>query len=219
MGRVQIIPKEQAFILEKIAQEPRIYKEFYFTGGTALNTVYLKHRESVDLDLFSSKKFDNQALREVIKKIAKENSLKIQEQFTDPVYMYFLVFPNGKKIKVDFSYYPYRRFSNPTFYLQNIETDGLFDIAINKLLTVIQRHQVKDYVDLFYLMPEFGFWDLKEGVEKKFGIKIDLFLIASDFLAVEDFTFLPKMVKPLTLDDLKTFFREQAKKLARTVVE
>lgn len=39
-----------------------------------------------------------------------------------------------------------------------------------------------------------------------------------EFLKIEDFTLLPKMIKPLTLDQLKSFFRVLAKKLGKKVV-
>ncbi len=74
---------------------------------------------------------------------------------------------------------------------------------------------MKDYVDLYFLLPEFGFWDLRMGVERKFNMDLESWMISSDFLAVEDFTFLPKMVIPLSLDNLKSFYREEARKLAK----
>lgn len=33
----------------------------------------------------------------------------------------------------------------------------------------------------------------------------------------EDFDYLPKMIKPLSLDELKTFFRQKAKEIGRKI--
>ncbi len=44
-------------------------------------------------------------------------------------------------------------------------------------------------------------------------------LLAEDFLKIEDFEALPRMTKPLDLDQLKTFFREKAKELGKRAVE
>ena len=38
-------------------------------------------------------------------------------------------------------------------------------------------------------------------------------------MKVEDFDYLLKMLKPLTLPELKDFFRQKAKELAKRVVE
>lgn len=83
---------------------------------------------------------------------------------------------------------------------------------------VSQRSEVKDFADLYYLLQEFSIWDLIEGVRKKFSTKIDPFILASGFLGVEDFEFMPKMLKPLTLEELRKFYRARAKKLGKKVV-
>ena len=43
--------------------------------------------------------------------------------------------------------------------------------------------------------------------------------VAEDFTKVEDFDVMPRMIKPLTLDELKAFFREKAKEVGRRVTE
>ena len=49
----------QKFIFDEFSQNPKLNKQFYFTGGTALSAIYLHHRESEDLDFFSESDFDN----------------------------------------------------------------------------------------------------------------------------------------------------------------
>lgn len=53
-----------------------------------------------------------------------------------------------------------------------------------------------------------------EGVKVKFNVKIDPFLLATDLLKVEDFDYLPKMIKPLDIEALKLFFRQKAKEIS-----
>ena len=111
-------------------------------------------------------------------------------------------------------------FIQKNFYLkEGVWVDSLFDIAINKLITIIQRTDIKDFVDFYFLEPKFGVWDLIEGVGVKFHQKIEPYLLASDFLKVEDFEFLPKVVRPLSLEELKVFFRKLAKKVGMRAVE
>ncbi len=119
---------------------------------------------------------------------------------------------------MDFSYFPHKRLENGGMHRQ-LSVDGLLDIAVNKILAITQRIEVKDFVDLYFLLQKFSVWDLREGVRIKFQRDLEPMLLGADLLSVEDFTFLPKMHLPLTLDELKAFFREEAKKLGRDVVE
>jgi hypothetical protein len=50
-------------------------------------------------------------------------------------------------------------------------------------------------------------------------VKLEPFIIASDFFKIEGFDSLPRMIKPLSLEELQAFFRETAKDLARKSVE
>src|SRR3989338_7253647 len=193
MGKIQLLTKEQQIILDEVSQNDFLRSRYYFTGGTALSAVYLQHRYSEDIDLFSQEKLDNQDI-------------------------FNLTFKNGVDLKVDFACYPYKRLGKG-ITLDGVETDSLLDIAVNKLLTVSQRTEVKDFVDLYFLLQEFTIWDLMEGVRAKFKIKTDPFLVAIDFLKVEDFEYLPKMIKDLDLETLKSFFRQKAKELSKRSVE
>lgn len=65
----------------------------------------------------------------------------------------------------------------------------------------------------------FTIWDLLYAVKAKHNMETDIILVGADFLKVENFDFLPKMLKPLTLEELKSFFRQKAKEIARRSVE
>ena len=58
-----------------------------------------------------------------------------------------------------------------------------------------------------------------EGVRVKFLMELDPYAITADYLKVKDFEDLPKMIKKLTLDELKSFFVNQAKKLGKSVTK
>ena len=58
-----------------------------------------------------------------------------------------------------------------------------------------------------------------DGVKVKFGFKTDPVFVASDFLKVDGFEFMPEMIKPLTLKELKEFFKEKAKQISKLAVE
>ena len=98
-----------------------------------------------------------------------------------------------------------------------MEVDSLFDIAVNKLQTIHQRNDVKDFVDLYYLLDKFTIWDLIEGVRVKFRMELDPYTVAADYLKVKNFENLPNMIKKLTLGELKSFFVDRAKELGKSV--
>lgn len=214
MGEDSILTEEQKLIFDEV-RNSFLRSSFYFTGGTALSEVYLKHRESLDLDFFSEKPFDPQSVFTLISSWSKKHNFSFESQYVDPTHIYILTFGNKRELKVDFAYYPYKRLQETSRY-QGMEVESPLDIAVNKLLLISsQRVEVKDFVDLFFLLKKFSIWDLIEGVKIKFNTRIDPFLLASDFTAVEDFEFLPKMIKPLTAAQLKTFFKQEAKKLGK----
>lgn len=218
MGEIQIFTKEQKIILDVVKQNDFLRSNFYFTGGTALSALYLFHRYSEDLDFFSQEKFDNQVLLTLMEEWGKKHGFSLKSRFIEVVYIFDLAFKSKANLKVDFSYYPYKRLEKGKV-VDNLESDSLLDIAVNKILTVSSRTEVKDFVDLYFLLQKFHVWDLITGVRIKFHREIEPLLLGSDFLKVEDFDFLPKMILPLTLKDLKTFFREKAKEVGVKSIE
>lgn len=208
----------QKLIFDEFSKDKSLGKQFYFTGGTALSAFYLHHRESEDLDFFSESDLVNQLTDQFINQISK--AIDTEPRFTqiENTRMYELLKDGKLQIKIDFNYYPYQRLKKGITF-QSVEIDSLFDIATNKLQTIISRTQVKDFVDLFFLLKEFTFWDLVHAVKQKFNLDEDLVLLGSNFLKVEQFDVLPKMLIPLTLKELQDFFKEQAKKIANRVIE
>ena len=217
MEKVTFTPLQKQ-IFDKVSKDPVLSKQFYFTGGTALSAFYLHHRESEDLDFFSETDFEDARIEELMKNLSM--SFKTIYRFTKKGGVRIFEFVKNDKllIKIDFNYYPYKRVEKGKKY-QGIAIDSLRDIATNKLLTTNQRTDIKDFVDLYFLLKDFTIWDLIYGVEEKFRMELDMVLIASDFTKVEEFDFLPKMLIPLTLTGLKAFFKQKAIELAKRVVE
>ncbi len=212
MGQVTIITPEQKLLLEEFRNDPYLPLHFYFTGGTALSLYYLQHRESIDLDFFSTQPFDPQNITEKVTAWSSKYNFSISYVPIEKTHIFNLTLPNGKAVKVDFAYYPYKQVEKGKV-IDGVTVDSLADIAINKLLTVEQRLEVKDFVDLYYLLQKFTIGDLLAGVKVKFHLEIDPFVLASDFLKVEGFDFLPNMIKPLTLDQLQAYFTKRAKEV------
>lgn len=219
MGEMPIFTPEQKLVFDQVRESDFLRKNFYFTGGTALSVFYLQHRYSEDLDFFSENEFSYEEILSQVQKWAQKLNFSFKAESKEVVKMFFLDFENGVNLKIDFGYYPYKRVEKGLID-DGLEIDSLLDIAINKLSTVNQRSSAKDFVDLYYLLQKFTLWDLIEGVKIKFRMELDPWLLVSDLEYVAwGLETLPKMIKPLTLDELKTFFREKAKELGKRAVE
>lgn len=217
MGKIQILTKGQRVILAEVKKEP-FFERFYFTGGTALSAFYLHHRYSEDLDFFTEKEIDTQDVFDLVDSWSKKHSFTFTSEFHQVVYIFMLTFKSKEILKVDFGRYPHKRIGQNNI-IDGLKIDSLADIAVNKLLTVTQRSTVKDFVDLYFLLEKFTLWDLIQGVRIKFRMELESYILASHFLKVEDFDYLPRMIKPLTIEELKSFFREKAKELGKKSIE
>jgi len=194
MGEMHLFTPEQKLILDQIKKSEFLRSNFYFTGGTALSYFYLQHRYSEDMDFFSEKEFDQEKVLSTVRQWANKNNFTFGRQLKEVVQIFDLQFTNGKRLKIDFGYYPYRRVEKGLVH-EGVEIDSLIDIAINKLSSVNQRSQVKDFVDLYFLLKKFTIWDLIEGVRIKFRMELEPWI------------------------ELKNFFRQKAKELGRKAVK
>lgn len=218
MGKITVITPKQQLLLDEFKKDSYLRDHFYFSGGTALSLYYLQHRKSVDLDFFSEEKIDPQEVLGRVTSWAEKHKAAVEYVPIEQTHTFNVIFPNKQAVKVDFSFYPYKRVGESK-KIDSIMVDSLVDIAVNKLLIAEQRTQVKDFVDLYFLLEQFTVWDLIEGVRMKFRVDLDPFVIGSDFFKIEDFDYLPKMIKPLTLDKLKSFFRQKAKEIGAKSTE
>ncbi len=212
MGKISILTKEQKILLDIITHNNYLSSNYYFTGGTALSEYYLHHRYSDDLDFFSRDDIDQQVILGLMTKWGEQCGFRFESRFVEVVYRFKLTFKSGSNYMVDFGHYAYNQIelSKKKYGLMSI--DSLRDIASNKLFTINQRTDAKDFIDLYFLLHDhYTLWDLIYSAEKKFKhAGFDILLLAQDLLKVEDFTSLPRMIKPLTLLQLKRFFRKEA---------
>lgn len=214
---MNLTPK-QKIIFNEVKKSDFLKENFYFTGGTALSAVYLDHRLSEDLDFFSENKFDILPISTLINEWKTKYKFEVTPEDKEVVKIFNLEFPDGEKLKVDFGYYPYKRLKSGIF-IEEFNVDDMLDIAVNKLQTIRQRTEIKDFVDLYFLLKKFTLWDLMEGTKIKFRMEIEPYLVGVDFMKVERFENLPKMIKPLSLKRLKTFYMDLAKKLGIKAVK
>lgn len=220
MAKQEILIVPQKKFLDFAARTEYIYKNFYFTGGTALSAFYLQHRLSEDLDFFTEKKEVNlQVITRILGKFAKETRLvKIEQRSIFGIHNFFLHFPDKEILKVDFSYYPFPRILKGLVF-GNIIIDSEYDIAVNKVHTIAMQPRARDFIDIYFLVKEKGyaFRDLIMQAKAKFDWHIDPLQLGSQLLTAKEVKDFPKMLKKISHQQWQDFFVQEAKGLDREI--
>ncbi|MEK7123769.1 MAG: hypothetical protein AAB851_02650, partial [Patescibacteria group bacterium] len=72
---------------------------------------------------------------------------------------------------------------------------------------------------LFFLLKKFKLKDIRRDVEKKFGVNVGDVFLGGELAKVRRVEVLPKMLKKITVEELKIFFAKQAKELGSKFLE
>ena len=134
----QKILKEETFHLLKELMNDDYLQGFNLVGGTALS-LYLGHRQSIDLDLFSKKEFDVASLRRHL--VGKYN---FKERYTEKQTLKGDI--NG--VFIDCIRYDYPHIS-PISMLDNIRITSIPDLLAMKIAAITDSgEREKDFVDV-----------------------------------------------------------------------
>jgi len=207
----EVLTVTQKKAIAFVAKEVKLSR-FYLTGGTALSAYYLRHRISEDLDFFVFKEPDKlflHAFADQLKNALKASAFRFERLYDRNQFFFQL---GDGELKIEFTKYPFRQLEQPIMH-NGIRVDSLRDISANKMMAMLDRFDPKDFVDLYFLLRKFQLKDIRKDVEKKFEMGTDNIFLGGELMKARRIEALPKMLKPLILKDLKTFFAEQAKQL------
>jgi len=210
------VTQQKAFDI--IALNSTIKTNFYFTGGTALSIFYLQHRISEDLDFFTESNISVDFTNPLMTLVAEKLRLSVRFTQIENLLVYELTNSRTLQLKVDFAEYPYNRLEKGLMH-KGVIVDSLLDIGANKIAAINNRNEIKDFVDLYFILKHYTLWDLLRAYEHKFGVELDLVLLASNLLQVDTFDYLPKMIKKVTLIELKQYFLELTNRLGKRIAE
>ncbi len=211
---MQILLPLQRNLLAAIGRSP-LRDDFFLTGGTALAAFYLQHRYSLDFDFFTANPAALAQVPAVMQQIA--TSLGAEVTFTRTISSFLECFvhaPNGERIEFDFAQdSPYRL--EPTRYCAElgIQVDSPTDIACNKLAALFDRAEPKDFVDVYFVTREIMPLEQLVALTRQKHLGIDDYWLAVALARVEQVELLPRMIKPVSLPELKAFFLERTKEL------
>ena len=204
----------QRRLLREIGQSS-LRDEFFLTGGTALAALYLHHRYSVDLDLFTENPTGVAQVPPAMQEIASRLGLEITFTRTLGTFLEaFVASPDGERVEFDFAQdSPYRL--EPTRLDPELDlwVDNPTDIACNKLSALFDRAEPKDFVDVFFVAQEILPFDRLVALARRKHVGMDDYWLAMALAQVEQVEVLPRMVKPLAVNELKVFFMARAKEL------
>ncbi len=147
-------------ILKQLLAIPEL-NDFHLVGGTALSLLF-GHRISVDLDLFSFKKFDNLTIIEALKREFKENFI------TEDKPSHFGIFGFVKDVKVDIVRFPHPLIK-PTIAIDGIRMFSTEDIIAMKVQAVLGRGKKKDFWDIAELLQHFSVQNFIEYHKQKYA--------------------------------------------------
>lgn len=211
---MEILTEGQRAIIRLIGRSP-LRPEFFLTGGTALSAFYLEHRYSDDLDFFTESPLAVQRVPPVMEKLAADLGAAVQfRRMTGSFLECFLTFPSGELVEMDFAQdAPFRFGPRRLVEELGVEVDNLVDIATNKLSAFYDRSEPKDFVDVYVLHREvMPFSELVEKAGQK-HLGLDLYWLAQACARVREVRLLPRLIKPVALEELRAFFEDQARRL------
>jgi len=151
-----ILDKKRIGLLKKLGFIEKY--GFYLAGGTAL-ALRIGHRDSLDFDFYTEKKFDSQKLREEFDKRFE----KVQEIYIAEGTLALEV--DG--IGVSFFKYPYPLI-RPLEKMESIYLASKEDIAAMKIIAISQRGKRRDFIDIYFLLTEFGLKKIIEFIKEKY---------------------------------------------------
>lgn len=144
-------------LIKSLQDKPYLHG-FYLVGGTAL-ALYLEHRKSVDIDLFSNSDFDASGLLE-----------QIHQDFS---YQLFLTASNTLRgyigdVNVDILAHRYSIIAEPQilYGVRLLSLPDLIAMKLNAIATSGQRS--KDFIDIYYLLKHFELGKMLEFYKKKY---------------------------------------------------
>lgn len=218
MGKSILTPR-QSQVVGLAKQSDEITRWYYFTGGTALSECYLHHRLSEDLDFFTRGQVNKPKIDHFIDDIRPQIGYVDKKMLEiSGLYVCTLFFADGTKLKIDFNEYDFAQVEQGVKW-GGLWVDSLFDIAINKLYTILSRSRARDFVDLYFCLDAVG-CDLDmifSRIPDKFPVSYEEISIGDHLVAVADVTDYPTMLVPFDRQKMIDFYLAEAKKLEKKI--
>jgi hypothetical protein len=153
----ETVTEEMWELLQRLMKDEKL-KDFNLVGGTALSLM-IGHRLSIDLDLFTTKDFDEQA---ILTHLGNKHSVKIRQILENTMLL------DIGSVKVDILAHKYP-WQEPVQNEEGIRLVSLYDIGAMKLDAIFQNGtRIKDFVDMYFLLEHHPFKTYLEAYQNKY---------------------------------------------------
>jgi len=180
-------------------------KNFSLVGGTAL-ALKFGHRKSIDLDLFSNEKINQQTIIIALKKNFK------QDFYYEPSKITFAVFCKIQNIKVDIVYYPHPVLKKPKL-IENLKLYSNQDIAAMKVNAILGRGAKKDFFDMAELLNHYTLKEIINWHKEKYPSQMLMISIPNALVYFTDAeqSLEPVVLKHQTWEGVKKFIQKKVR--------
>ena len=145
-------------LLKRLQAEP-LLADMRLVGGTSLS-LQLAHRTSVDLDLFTEKKFARQELLDLL-----DAKYRFVPRYTNQ----YTILGFIDDVKIDIIHHPYQWLSDPIVE-DSLRLSALDDIAAMKIHAIVNSgERPKDFYDIAFLSMHYSYNRMKELALQKYS--------------------------------------------------
>ncbi len=207
-----LTPLQEAFLRRFFAYE--VGRAFFLTGGTALAAFYLYHRLSEDVDLFTVEEGVLDAAEDVVRTLGAEMGWEVHHQRLSPHFLRVgLTTEEGESLTVELVQDVGPQFGEKR-WCEGVLVDALPNIAANKVTAILGRGDVKDFVDLYFIIQRWGYdFEMLFEMGKQKDKGLTGFYLAGMMRQVHRIKDLPVMLEPVDLEALVSFYDELADRL------
>lgn len=197
----------------------RDWEGLWLSGGTCLAEYYFGHRVSVDIDLFTANEDLFRIARTVLERPDALHAVGALETVRVDLHLcqFLLRCRNGSVVKLDLVEDIPVELGRKVRY-GTVWLDSLIDLAANKMGCLMHREDVKDYVDLYFLLPHLGLDAgpaLELGLKKELGL--DPLLLASQMQYVQSQVRPDFLVTDVPWKNIQHYFRRMREDVLRLV--
>jgi hypothetical protein len=192
----------------------RVERRFFLTGGAALSGYYLRHRPTLDLDLFTLVPEAFEAGRRTLEAAAAGLGATVAVRQHTPGFERYVVTQGTESVVVDLVLERVPQVAGPKQLVGAVAVDPIEEIFANKLTTILSRSEERDLVDVMLLEGAgLRIEDALPGAHAKDGgcTAAALAFVLSD-VTIPDSATLPGGVSPV---DLRTFINGLIVRLRR----
>ena len=207
----KVLPGNTKDILALLGKS-EVIRQSYLGGGTAL-ALQLGHRVSYDLDFFTPVEFDEEMLLPRLKEISDFRLEKIAWRTI-----------LGKYGDVLFSifYYDYPLLF-PCLRFHDIAVSEARDIAAMKIAAISARGVKRDFVDLYFICRDMiSLYDVIQLYDDKYGaLQANRIHIIKSLAYFDDADEdkMPHLLKDVSWDEVKKFFRREVEHISKLVLQ